>query len=382
MGRQKVAIITPGSFVIPSGRSSSVERVIEKVAPLGAEQLEISIYGPIGEGLPSAGNIGSVPCFRLPAGQHYADSVLMHLRKWLPDVIDVHNRPMLAYKLKRGLSKAKVFLTLHSTTFISPAQYTEIGIHQMLHSLDGLIVNSEYLKNIIIERFPSLKTKTYVNHLGVSLEDFLPRWTTTGESLRSARLFDLGWSDRKIVLYVGRLLPSKGVHYLLEAWPSIMSREPKAMLLIVGSAFYSGDRETSYVRKLKSMAEPLGDRIVFLPFVPYPQIAVWYNLADVVAVPSTGEEAFGLVNVEAMASAVPIVAADNGGIPEIVNHGVSGYLIPTSAMGQGFTSSILRLLSNEAERRRMGRAGRELARNSFRWQHTASRWLDLMSRDL
>ncbi|MMZ67741.1 Spore coat protein SA [compost metagenome] len=83
-----------------------------------------------------------------------------------------------------------------------------------------------------------------------------------------------------------------------------------------------------------------------------------------------------------MASAVPIVAADNGGIPEIVNHGVSGYLIPTSAMGQGFTSSILRLLSNEAERRRMGRAGRELARNSFRWQHTASRWLDLMSRDL
>ncbi|MNC50090.1 Spore coat protein SA [compost metagenome] len=82
---------------------------------------------------------------------------------------------------------------------------------------------------------------------------------------------------------------------------------------------------------------------------------------------------------EAMASAVPIVAADNGGIPEIVEHGVSGYLIPTSAIRQGFTSSILHLLGNEAERRRMGRAGRECARNSFRWQHTACRWRDLMT---
>ncbi|MMZ62143.1 Spore coat protein SA [compost metagenome] len=150
------------------------------------------------------------------------------------------------------------------------------------------------------------------------------------------------------------------------------------MLLIVGSAFYSGDRETRYVRKLKAMAERVNGRVVFLPFVPYPQIAVWYNLADVVAVPSNGEEAFGLVNVEAMASAVPIVATDNGGIPEIVQHGVSGYLIPTSAIGKGFTSSILHLLDNEGERRRMGRAGREHARSSFRWQHTASRWRELM----
>lgn len=378
MGRQRVAIITPGSFVIPSGRSSSVERVVEKIAPLAVEQLDISIYGTLGEGLPPTGNIGSVPCNRLPGGRHYADAVRSHLRHWLPDVIEVHNRPMLAYKLKQGLPKTKVLLTLHSTTFISPTQHAGIGIHRMLHSLDGLIVNSQYLKNMIIERFPNLKAKIFVNYLGVSLEDFIPRWTTVGESLRRARLADLGWSDRKIVLYVGRLLPSKGVHHLLEAWPSIMSREPKAMLLIVGSAFYSGDRETRYVRKLKAMAERVNGRVVFLPFVPYPQIAVWYNLADVVAVPSNGEEAFGLVNVEAMASAVPIVATDNGGIPEIVQHGVSGYLIPTSAIGKGFTSSILHLLDNEGERRRMGRAGREHARSSFRWQHTASRWRELM----
>lgn len=380
LARQKVAIITPGSFVIPSGRSSSVERVVEKIAPFIGEQQDVRIYGLEGQGLPTVGNVSNVPCYRLPGGRHYLHYIMMHLRKWSPNIIDVHNRPVLAYKLKQAFPSTKVILTLHSTTFIyrSQSPHGAISMNQMLSSVDGLIVNSMYLKQLIINRMPSLQHKIYVNHLGVSLEDFIPRWTTLGESIRSARLADLGWDTRKIVLYVGRLLPSKGIHHLLESWSAITSEEPEATLLIVGSAFYSGDRDTEYVRKLKSMTKALGDRVVFLPFVPYPRIAVWYNLADVVAVPSIGEEAFGLVNVEAMASSIPIVATDNGGIPEVVEHGKTGYVVPTASIKQNLTYSILRLLASEEERQKMGRAGRESARCHFRWEHTANRWLALM----
>ncbi|MNW49883.1 Spore coat protein SA [compost metagenome] len=382
MGRQKIAIVTPGSFVIPSGRSSSVERVIEKIAPLTGAHMEVCIYGLEGQGLPLNGMIGGIPCYRLPGGRLYADSVLMHLRRWLPDRIDVHNRPQLAYRLKMGLPRTKVFLTLHSTTFISSGLHSGIGMQQMLQGLDGFIVNSEYLRSLIVQRFPNLKPKVFVNHLGVSLEDFIPRWTTIGEGLRSARLSDLGWSKRKIVLYVGRLLPAKGVHHLIEIWPTVMRQERNALLLIVGSAYYGGDRENGYVRRLKAKAELLGDHVVFLPFVPYSQIAAWYNLADIVVVPSSGEEAFGLVNVEAMASAVPIIASDNGGIPEVVKHNETGFLVPEASLKQGFTNYIIRLLGNEDERTRMGRAGRELVRSRFRWQYTANRWQELMTRKI
>lgn len=239
-------------------------------------------------------------------------------------------------------------------------------------------MNSEFLHKELRRRFPSLQTPVSVNPLGVSLEDFTPRWTSPGEYLRQARLADLGWRQRKIILFIGRLLPSKGVHHLLKALPAVLQQEKDAMLVIVGGAYYGINRESQYVRRLKRMAESLGDRVAFLPYAPYPSVADWYNLADLVVVPSGEEEAFGLVNVEAMASAVPIVASRAGGIPEVVIDGESGMLLPPASMPKDLAKGIVALLGSEEMRKKMGRAGRELARRRFRWQHTSARWVRLM----
>ncbi|RCX19761.1 spore coat protein SA [Fontibacillus phaseoli] len=377
MAAPKVAVVTPGSFVIPSGRSSSVERVVEKVCPLAAKTLDIRIYGVADGRLPVKGMVSGIPCYRLPGGRRYFQYIVRHLRLWRPDTIEVHNRPLLAYQIKSRLPKTRVYLSLHSTTFLV-SRISPNKMFRMLESPDGLIVNSVYLKEEIRRRFPFLKTGIEVNPLGVSLDDFNPRWTPAGESLRLARLADLGWSGRKIVLFVGRLLPSKGVHHLLNVWGEVLSREPEAMLLIVGSAFYGSDRDTRYSQTLKKRAESFGDRIVFLPFVPYPKVANWYNLADVAVVPSAEGEAFGLVNVEAMASAVPVIATAAGGIPEIVADGRTGFLLPAGDPEQQLTIRLLYLLQHEEVRRKMGQNGRQLASSDFRWEHTAERWAMLM----
>lgn len=376
--RHKVAVITPGSFIIPSGRSSSVERVIEKVVPLASDQLNIRIFGLSDRQLPNFGMVGHVPCFRLPGGHRYLKSILQHLRKWHPDTIDVHNRPRLAFQIKRKLPFTRVLLTLHSTTFISTAYSPLFETSHWLNRVDGIVVNSEYLRSELLLRFPGLQVPILVNPLGVSLEDFIPRWTPLGESLRQARLADFGWENRKVVLYVGRLQPAKEVHHILSAWPTIQKRVPDAMLVIVGSAFYGTDRETAYVRKLKKLAEPYQDHVVFLPYIKYPRVADCYNLADVVIVPSGEEEAFGLVNVEAMAAAIPVFATNTVGIPEIVADGESGLLLPPGSLQQGLAEYISYLLNHEEVRRVIGCTGRELARSRFRWKHTAERWGQLM----
>lgn len=378
MSRQKVAVITPGTFVIPSGHSSSVERVIEKVAPLAADELEIRIFGLSDGQVPALGQLASIPCFRMPGGKQYLISLLRHLKKWHPDMIDVHNRPLLAFQLKSRLPMAKVFLTLHSTTFFAVSYQPATRMRYILDGVDRIIVNSQYLKKELQRRFPSIRTPISVNPLGVSLEDFTPRWTSPGEYLRQARLANLGWSRRKIIMFIGRLLPSKGVHHLLNALPVILKQEKEGMLVIVGSAYYGVNRESQYVRRLKRMAEPFKDRVAFLPYVPYPNIADWYNLADLVVVPSGEEEAFGLVNVEAMASAVPVVASQVGGIPEVVIDGESGLLLPPASLPKDLAKGIVAILGSEAQRKKMGQAGRELARRRFRWQHTAARWVHLM----
>lgn len=378
MSRQKVAVITPGTFVIPSGHSSSVERVIEKVAPLAANELDIRIFGLSDGQIPNSGQLGQIPCFRMPGGRQYLPSLLRHLKKWHPDIVDVHNRPLLAYQLKNRLPMARVFLTFHSTMFFAASYQSETRMRCILESVDLIIVNSEYLKKQLQQRYPSVKTLISVNPLGVSLEDFTPRWTSPGEYLRRARLADLGWSRRKIIMFIGRLLPSKGVHHLLNAFPSILSQEKDAMLVIVGSAYYGVNRESRYVRRLRKMAEPFGDRVEFLPYSPYPSVADWYNLADLLVVPSGEEEAFGLVNVEAMASAVPVLASRSGGIPEVVIDGESGLLLPPGSLPKDLAQGITALLGNEEQRKKLGLAGRELARRKFRWQHTAARWVHLM----
>ncbi|WP_245640129.1 glycosyltransferase family 4 protein [Paenibacillus dakarensis] len=374
---RKVAVVTPGSFVIPSGRSSSVERVVEQTVPLVQKTMEIRVYGVIGNGLPGVGDINGVACYRLPKSAYYP-ALRQRLSHWNPDVVEIHNRPLLAKRLKLHFPNVKTVLTLHSNTFISPPYMNKQQFGKIAEMMDGLIVNSRFLSDHITFYHPSIKSKITVNHLGASLEHFTPPFSPAAKALKEAKLKHYGWNGRRIVLYAGRLIPDKGVHYLIDAFPKVIEKHPDALLMIVGSSSYGNDRETPYIRKLKKMARPFQAWITFLPFVPYPGIAEWYGISEIVVVPSSPREAFGLVNVEAMAAGVPVIASRAGGIPEIVHDGVNGYLIPQEHFTSGLAERIHILLEDDELRTRIGMAGRETVRQQFRWAYTAERWAQLM----
>lgn len=380
MVRCKVAVVTPGRFVIPSVRSSSVERVVEQVVPLAQDAVDAVIFGTAGKGLPLKDEIEGVPCIRLPSGAFYLPSLIRRLRQWRPDIIEMNNRPAVAQKLRMHLPGARMVLNLHSSTYIRPPFIKPDQLEGMLKGVDGIIVNSGYVKEYI-ERHCSLsRPEILVNPLGVRLEHFVPRYAPASEALRAAKLRKYGWEGRKIILFTGRLIPEKGVHHLISVMPDILAIHPDALLLIVGSAGYSTDRETAYVRKLKAAAAPLGNRVAFVPFIPHPALGSWYLLADLVVVPSAARESFGLVNVEAMAAGVPVIATDAGGIPEIVEDGVSGLLIPGSRLPSGLAAPINQLLEDASLCRTMGLAGREKVRRQFRWELTAKRWAAFMQK--
>ena len=109
----------------------------------------------------------------------------------------------------------------------------------------------------------------------------------------------------------------------------------------------------------------LSERRFFAQFVgtEEPPLEELLPLADVFLLPSSSES-FGLVALEAMSAEVPVVASTAGGIPEVVDHGVTGYLHAPGHI-EGFVTSVLKLLTNEPLRRRMGRRGRQVARERF-----------------
>ena len=95
--------------------------------------------------------------------------------------------------------------------------------------------------------------------------------------------------------------------------------------------------------------------------------------ADVFLLPSSSES-FGLVALEAMSAEVPVVASNAGGLPELVEHGVSGYLHDPTHVA-GFVASVLKLLTNEPLRRALGRRARRRARDQFSTDEMVERYI-------
>nr|AFK65455.1 glycosyltransferase group 1 family protein [Paenibacillus mucilaginosus K02] len=377
--RIDVAVVTPGSFVIPSGKSSSVELVVEEVAARVGRRVRVAVLGRRSRVLPPEELRGGVKYARVPAPTPagYIRNVSRRLEKLKPDIIQVENRPRFVRYLRRRHPRAKIVLSLHSVTFVSRPHIRLAELRRCLAAADRIVVNSEFIREEMERRDPRSRGKLVVNHLGVDPAGFASRWHGEGALRREAMTARLGLQGRRVLLYVGRLIPIKGVHHVLEAMPRIVQEVPNAVLLIVGSAFYGSKRTTPYVRRLHRMAKRMKEHVRFIPYVPHGEVADWFRLADVLVVPSGRREAFGLVNVEAMAAGVPVVATHAGGIPEIIEEGVTGLTVRLSSIGEELPERLAWLLRDEEAACRMGMMSVERVLEHFTWERTAERWLAL-----
>jgi len=159
----------------------------------------------------------------------------------------------------------------------------------------------------------------------------------------------------KIVGVVARLEPEKGHPTLLEAWPQVLRAVPDAYLLVVGE----GSRRDALEAKARELR--IAHRIVFTgrrDDVPAVTAAL-----DVAVLPSY-REAQGLSVLEAMALSRPVVASNVGGIPEMIEDGVTGLLVPPHD-AETLATAIIRLLTDHPYADTLGRAGHDLVHDRF-----------------
>lgn len=377
--RPKVAFVTPGTFTLPSDYSSSVERVTDEVSRRLAKEADVVVFSKNKPGMRALETVDGVTHIRpLANGKSaYRAAVLEQLQRLGPDLVQVENRPGLVRAVKRAVPGAEVWLSLHSLTFTSPSHIRKARLARELRAAARIVLNSEFLRSALAKRFPRLRSKMLVNRLGTDPERFRSQWEEGGREAREAFKARQGLAGKQLVIYAGRLIPIKGVHLLLASWRSVIRRFPDAVLVIAGSAFYGSGRLTPYVRRLHRLGNRMPKHVRFLSYVPYSEMADWFRAADVAVVPSVGKEAFGLVNVEAMACGVPVIASRIGGIREIVADGENGYLVPPGKLKARLPRLIGRLLSDGALREKLGRRGAETVRREFAWERTAERQLAL-----
>ena len=160
-----------------------------------------------------------------------------------------------------------------------------------------------------------------------------------------------------------QLFPRKGIRFLIEAAAQLAPRFPDLKVVIAGDGFERPE--------LLRLAETLGisDRVTFLGWVPNTELPPYYRAAAVSVIPSL-EEGFGIPAAEAMGCQTPVVASDAGGLPEVVEHGVTGLIVPRGD-STALAGAIGALLADPLKRKQMGRAGRERALRLFDWDRTA-----------
>jgi len=163
----------------------------------------------------------------------------------------------------------------------------------------------------------------------------------------------LGFEDKFVVLFVGRLIEEKGVRILLTVANKLTKVFDKICFVFVGL----GPLAQEVIDASKDLKT-----IRFQGAVNDEDLQVYYNAADVVVVPSISEEGFGRVILESLACGTPVIASNRGGIPEVLDSSVGILIEPTA---ENLANAIIRLYSNPNELKKLASNCRVYAQKRF-----------------
>lgn len=174
------------------------------------------------------------------------------------------------------------------------------------------------------------------------------------------------------LLFVGRMAAAKGLDTLLEAVALVQAES--VSVLIAG-------RDARELAKLQRLAQErhLTERVAFAEGLSRERVCACFRESDAVVLPSRYGENFGIVLLEAMAARRPVIGARSGGIPELIQEGRNGLLVPKESP-QALAAAIDRLAEDREAGARMGEFGRRLVEERFTWNRVAGLYLRLFAR--
>ena len=225
-----------------------------------------------------------------------------------------------------------------------------------------LVTVSKYSSEKIMEFYDINKAKIRIVPNCVDTQRFKP-----SEGCERVRR-QIGIDNKLCVLFVGRLIPRKGLSFLIEAAKYVVREFNETKFVVVGN----GPLKNSLMARLEKMK--LVGNFVFLGDVSEAMLPVLYNCADVFALPSI-QEGQGIALLEAQATAKPVVAFDVGGVHEAVLDKETGFLMKPDS--HKLAEVIMKLLANWSLREKIGSKGREFVSSNFSWDVCATRMMQV-----
>ena len=389
MGKLRLAVFNTQP---PHLYFGGVERRILEVGKRISGEVDETVYSGTKAGFKKpvkVKGLGVVPCFStdvlFPLDNWFFNRTLANFGMGIEaDVYEAHNASAYAFlkalrkrspkppfiQIVHGVLRDEYYQTLKSGS-LSPREKLANLLTWKLSQLEAesarnatlVIAVSNDSANKAVQLYDLNKTKVRVVPNGVDPERFKP---TEGDS---ALKDNLGLRDKHVILFVGRLIPRKGLHFLINAAKPVLKERNDAMFVIVGD----GPLKSSLDSHLRSLG--ISKNFLLLGDVKEHLLPSLYNCADIFVFPSV-QEGQGIALLEAQASAKPIVAFNVGGVKEAVRQSVSALLVE-EGNSRKFAESILKLLSDFALRKRMGANGRKFVLANYTWRICAENMLKI-----
>jgi spore coat protein SA len=376
MTQLKVLVIVPEQLPVPPVLGGSVESCTHNVFKRMAGADSITLICRSHRSLPRISRLagGRYRIVRIP----YAYRREAYLRAAITaaksaangssyDIIQIENRPTFVPAVRKAFPHSAIVLSLHSLTFMS--KLSRRRAYSILSKVDGVVTVVSFLAETMKKKYPKYAHKFRSAVLGVDTAKFRPRSGAYKHKLRRK----WGVSGTFNVLFVGRIVPKKGLHTLVRAVHQVKKANPRTRLVAVGASWPGRHHQTAYMRRVRSLSRRLNVPIRFTGYIPPARVHKMYHLGDVFVCPTQFREGFATVNSEAMASGIPTIASNRGGIREVVRHGRSGLLVSDYKSPNAFASAIKRVMRSQSLSRSLSIRGRQAVKAKLSWSATVIR---------
>jgi spore coat protein SA len=364
----RILVICPEQLPVPPIKGGSVESVTYNIFKRMAQSEKVVLLSRGHPRLPHVSRYvgGNLHVIRVPNSKPFAylRSALNKVAGQSFHIIQIENRPRFVPYVRKVFPRTPIILSLHSLTFMS--YLSNPRANAILRQVNGVTSVSSFVTNKMRRRFPAHARKFRTAILGVDSVKFRPWSAASKQRLRKR----MGLAGSFNVLFVGRMVRGKGLHTLVRSVALLKRRIPNIRLVAVGASWPGVRRQTAYMRYVRSLSKRLRVPIRFTGYVPPSRVHQMFQLGDVFVCPTLFREGLATVNSEAMASGIPVVASNRGGIREVVVNGHSGLLVSQAGSPAAFARAIARIRNNPALRRRLVANARARVRSAFNWYGT------------
>lgn len=250
---------------------------------------------------------------RLIISTKYSKEIVSHLlninQKY--DAILIENYIECVLPIAKTFPSNNIYLHLHNDKLNNSI----LNGKSIVSACKCIITVSDYIKNQV-NTIPGAKSKTQTLINSICVDRFNIKNSLIKKMLRTK--YNIS-NDQLLVMFSGRITKEKGVLELIKAFKLIKNENIK--LIIIGSSWYGKKTTTNkYIKTLQAEGQSIKHKIIFTGYIDYDEMPLYYNMADIVVIPSIWQEPCSLTLFEAMASYVPLITTKTGGTVQVVKN--------------------------------------------------------------